>query len=58
MNSVLKPRLPWRPAALIAGAALAVALAVAPARASQGPARPAVAENGVINADGIQGTGA
>ena len=66
MNSVLKPRLPWRPAALIAGAILAAVFAVAPAHASQAPARPALAgngvvqadSNGVINTDGIQGSGA
>ena len=66
MNSFLKPRLPWRPAALIAGAILATVLAVAPAHASRAPARPALAgngaiqadSNGVINADGIQGSGA
>ena len=74
MNSVLKPPLPWRPAALIPGAILAVAFAVAPAHAPQAPARPALAAstvihassngvintdaNGVINADGIQGSGA
>jgi hypothetical protein len=74
MNSVLNPRLPWRPAALIAGAVLAAVLAVAPAHASQAPARPALAGNGaihtdsngvintdgngVIRADGIQGSGA
>jgi hypothetical protein len=66
MNSVLKPRLPWLPAALIAGAILAAVFAVAPAHASQAPARPALAgngvihaaSNGVINTDGIQGSGA
>jgi hypothetical protein len=66
MNSVQKPRPPWRPAALIAGAILAAVFAVAPAHASQAPARPALAgigvvqagPNGVINADGIQGSGA
>jgi hypothetical protein len=47
-----------RPAALIGGTVLAAALAVAPAHASQAPAHPAVAQDGVINADGIQGTGA
>lgn len=62
MNSFLKPRLPWRLAALIAGAVLAAVLAVAPAHASQaqgqGQGRPALAGKGVINADGIQGSGA
>jgi hypothetical protein len=66
MSSVLKPRLPWRPAALIEGVMLAAVLAVAPAHASQAPTRPAPAlswvsytdDNGVINTDGIQGTGA
>ena len=66
MNSVQKPRLPWRPAALIAGAILAAVFAVAPAHASQAPARAALAgngvvhaeSNGVVNADGIQGSGA
>ena len=74
MNSVLKPRPPWRPATLIAGAILAAVFAVAPAHASQAPTRPALAlngvshtdsngvintdSNGVINTDGIQGTGA
>jgi hypothetical protein len=74
MNSFLKPRLPWRPVALIAGAILAAVLAVAPAQASPAPARSALAShgvihpdsngvintdsNGVINTDGIQGTGA
>lgn len=66
MNSVPKPRLPWRPAALVAGAMLAAVLAVGPAHASQAPTRPALALNGVIqadsnrviNPDGIQGSGA
>jgi len=51
MNSVPKPRLPWRPAALIAGAVLAAVLAVAPAHASQAPARSALAGHGVIHPD-------
>ena len=66
MSSVLKPRLPWPPVALIASALLAAVFAVAPAHASQALARPALAHhgviqadsNGVINADGIQGSGA
>ena len=66
MNSVPKPRLAWRPAALIAGALLAATFAVAPSHASQAAARHGIAgngvihsdSNGVINADGIQGSGA
>jgi hypothetical protein len=51
MNTVMKPRLRWRPAALMAGAMLAAAFAVGPAHASEAPAGPAVAQGGVINAD-------
>jgi hypothetical protein len=66
MNSVLKPRRPWRPAALIEGAMLAAVFAVEPAHAFPAPTHPALAlnvviqadSNGVINTDGIQGTGA
>ncbi len=64
MNSVLKPRPRWRPAALIAGAILAAALAITPgsqtAARSAGTGNGAIhpASNGVINADGIQGSGA
>jgi hypothetical protein len=66
MNGVLKPRLPWLAAALMTGAILAAVFTVAPAHASQAPNRPALAlnsvahadSNGVINPDGIQGSGA
>jgi hypothetical protein len=52
----------WRPlrpvAALIAAAILVVVLAAALAHSPQTPTRYGVASNGVINTDGIQGSGA
>jgi hypothetical protein len=58
MISVLKVLLPRRLVALMAAAVLAAAFAAALIHASRVSVRPAVADNGVIRSDGIQGTGA
>jgi hypothetical protein len=58
MISVLKLLLPRRLVALMAAAILAAAFTAALIHASQASARPAVADNGAIRSDGIQGTGA
>ncbi len=50
--------LPRRAATLIAAAVAAAALAVALAHPSTAPSGYGAAGNGVIHADGIQGTGA